>query len=259
MKIGDFWKRSATAERVLYAFMDEKTEDIPQGRRFITSCIGFVGRKWMQGISEMRRIARLPKRERLDRISGFLALHKGFGALVHADLSNPLIARGRNDVTADIRRMSRKDNVWSICLLYSLVPVVSRLHRRRTVFSEIEVYHDRKSLTVDHRAAIERTFRGYFSRAATEMVQAHGLNKGRPVRVTKVMEVAVADKVAEADTFQLGATLPHHVCAQSDRLIGATGTLGLKVQNVTARVESTLRPWESVAATTIIDKSRRRR
>lgn len=230
---------------MLYVFMDEKDEKLGHAHRFLSCCTGFLKNDWHSCSERIRGIGSLSKHKRLEQISRVLDDYNGFAVLTYADVPNELVQSGGIDRTLDVARMSRTNNIWSQCFVFSSLPVLAMFHRTGVSFSEIDVHYDEKTITMDHREAIKKTFKEEVSSIVNEKIRRHGLNTGKQVAINNVYEVGGFRNLMEATDSQLGVSISHHICTQSRRLIPDFDSPHLKLSKATDAVLLTLNQFSN--------------
>jgi hypothetical protein len=139
-----------------------------------------------------------------------------------------------------VKRRSRLTKIWDLLEQFSLIPMMAMFHEAGGVASEIDIYHDEKSLKAEHRAAIETAIKKTSAELVNEQIIRRGLNAGELLQFSEIIPVKKSATLNEADGFQLGTTIPHHLCAQSDALWKLSESKRFRKVDITERIISVL-------------------
>ena len=82
-------------------------------------------------------------------------------------LGSDLYRPGEIDATSDVPSMSRTDNVWSVCAIFTLAAVMARSVAHRRTLETVDVHYDSKDLKTDRASRRLDTNRHFPSRGMT--------------------------------------------------------------------------------------------
>jgi hypothetical protein len=223
------------SHHMFYAFIDERFEDCTTHSRFIVACSFFNKNRWEAQYQNAVSIDKASPKQRIQTIAQVLQNSGGFAVLTYADVPAALAQAGEIDGTEDILSMKRRDNLWSQIVLLAVDTAVACLHGAPLPKLEIAVFYDPKSLKLEHRLAFKKMLHDdlpQIAKAATEV-----LGNTAPVYIRCVEEVPKRKSGEQANVFQEGIHVSHHLCAQSKNLIeGGSGTGIIIVRNYTDEI-----------------------
>ncbi len=210
------------------AFLDERVERLECVSRRIVGCSVFGHERWMALHHQESVVATVRRKRRLKAIDDLLTRLGGVAVLVYADIPPELLQLREVDGTTDIPRMSRTDNVWSQVTLSAVTAALAWVQRSGVSLGMVNLYYDRKDLTVPHRTQFEnvlcRTLPEIAKEAAAEYPSVFTADPGE-LRFGAIQGVDKPNSVVLADAFQHGTNLAHNFCAQAAKVIsrGSTG------------------------------------
>lgn len=146
-------------------------------------------------------------KDRLRQIDDFLDDANGFGIICHVDLNAKYLTESTKVSYTDIKHLSRNDDLWSKVVVRTIQAAIIRLERvRGNVISMVDVYHDSKSLTPDHREVLYQHLKREGSDLFKSLYQKRGAKRLQKAHIRTITEVKKA-KVGAADKFQRGVQL----------------------------------------------------
>jgi hypothetical protein len=229
-------------------FLDERVTNTGDDVRFSVASIVVNGDRWSTVHAAAARVREVRARRRLDELQRLLGEVPGFGVLGFADIPPALDPPREVDSTRDVPEMRRRDTIWSVVSLASVVSAVAALHSTGAPVGDVELYYERRDLKSAHRAAFEITIRHTLPEVAAEapeMLSRHALPPSG-LRFVRVEQVHKRRAGTRNDAHQNGVSLAHHLCAQAGGL-----TPGLYerivVRNLTERVHEMLAPFAAPA------------
>ena len=133
--------------------------------------------------------------------------------------------------------MTRIDNVWSTALVRVVQGVVVRLVRiRGDAVSVVDVYHDPKSLTSDHREAIYEYVTGTAQSIFKDLSEKYNAPKLKRVKIRKICSAEKAGSGEKPNKFQRGIELVDALLKQKQ----LEGSRSIEVIDITKHLNETL-------------------
>lgn len=207
----------------IVAFLDERLEELGERTRMIVGCCLFGYDRWIALHGREAAVGMVRRKRRLQAIDDLLSSIGGVGVLVYADLAPDLLSPHEIDVTTDIPKMSRMDNVWSQLTLSAAFASLAWLEHSGVSVGAVNLYYDRRDLTNAHRTQFENVLRQNLPETAKEAaIEYPSLFKADAceMRLDTIRGVEKPESWASADAFQCGTDLAHHFCAQAAAIIG---------------------------------------
>lgn len=200
---------------MIYIFLDERVENLPQAKRFIIASFSVLPDNWKGLHRQMvQQIVSVGPNRRLEKIQELLDQTKGLAILTYSDIPDRLLPKGEIDGTDDIPRMSRTDHIWGNAVALHLAYAFACLCRAAAHFLEqVEIYHDPKTLTVPHRTALHKLV----SDRLTRFPEESGFKN--LFQVSKIDGISKAHSLQSADHLQLGISVTDHLGHQAKNLI----------------------------------------
>lgn len=175
-------------------------------------------------------------KNRLRALDDFLGSANGLGMICWVDLYENYLTERTSDAYTDIKRVSRRDDLWSKVVVLTIQAAIIRLERgKKDTFSAVDVYHDQKDLTQDHREVLYQHLKNEASSMFKALYERRGAERLRKAHIRHVREVRKAE--GKADKFQRGIQL-------TDRLLKLKTlepSQSLEVINITNHVHRIFR------------------
>lgn len=164
----------------------------------------------------------------LEPIAETLHAAHGFALICHARVHEDLLPQGAVWSTNDIQGMSPKDFVWSVSMILTIAYLIRDLLDRRWRFKTADVFYDPKSLTKEHRAAMELVLQDRLRRHVELFIKRHSYEGKAKVRHVKAIEKPKHGY--SHNKLQLGTWVADRIVRRSqrfsslnvDRLLGKT-------------------------------------
>ena len=177
-------------------------------------------------------------RNRLTAIGVFLGRTNGLGLIVEVDLNESKLTEKANDSYSDVKRVSRRDNLWSWVIVRTIEAAVIRLERvKGEIISTVDIYHDRKELTGDHRNVLYEHIKNETPRVFKKLYQTRGATRLRNVSVRRINEIGKATPMEEPNKFQRGVELADTLLRQGD----FHRSQNIEIMNITGHVHEIAR------------------
>ena len=141
---------------MVYMFLDERYEEHCSPERWIFACVVSSQAYWDTVYRDVQKIGEMSKKRHLRAVLDFFNRPGCFAVVTHADIPKKLIPAREVDSTDEIPQMSRRNTAWSQCILSTMMDALHRVSEASKIDLEIEVYHDPKSLTEEHRRAFKQ-------------------------------------------------------------------------------------------------------
>lgn len=229
---------------MLYLFLDETYRKLRDGRRFIIGCMAVPQSRWNDCFTHVHELDLPGKEPRAHRVNAYLGQLGGLGVLAFSDVRSARMRRGEIDGTGDIPRMSRMDNLWSMCLAFAVAKTLMSALVRGNSFSTVDTYYDPKSLKGPHREALEHELRDRVGKRLKELRKHHHLNLGRSIRIRRIEEVPKAASGTAPDKLQTGTGLAHRLCGMRGLVPGPEDIFShVKVYDNTSVLDVAMEPF----------------
>lgn len=220
-----------------YAFLDES---LKSNKLFTSSVVVPQGR-----YNDAVKLAKFQSvKNRLEEIDKFLERVSGLAVICQLDLDKKWLTQKNEDSCTDIRRMSRRDNVWSWAITYALEFGMIELEKKGHIISTVDVFHDPKTLTDDHKKALHSLMKkdliNIFRRGLRPSGKAKGLWKTSIRRIESVPK-ASRDK---PDKFQRGVWLADQIVRCVKATTHEKVTRNVSLRNITQYILNTVERWE---------------
>lgn len=192
-----------------YIFIDEQPKQTNHLRRTIVSAIVTEQDGWRNHFKEAALVGQIRVSKQLRLISKVLVRAKGVGAVMYADTE---FYDGVKHYTDDIPEMAANDNVWSIVVVCAIARALRWLGDNVTKSALIDVYHDPKDLTGEHKTAFE----DYLQRGITVLAKD---KKGYDFSIKGINPIPKRERKASPNILQQGIMIADHLCSNATRLI----------------------------------------
>lgn len=192
-----------------YIFIDEQPKQTNQRRRTIVSAIVTEQHGWRSHFKKAALVGQTRNAKKLPLISQLLIEANGVGVVMYADTE---FYDGVKHYTDEIPEMAANDNVWSIVVACAIARGLRWLGDNVSKSALIDVYHDPKDLTDEHRAALEDYIRRRIVVLAKE-------KKGYDFSPKRIEQVPKRNGKSPPDIFQQGVMIADHLCSNTQRLI----------------------------------------
>ncbi len=199
-------------------FLDERYDRTATSDRFIIGCIVVGKGSWSRNSGEVMAVQQMRKTRRLQALNTLLNRAQGFAMLRYADIPVAQIGVGQKDYAEDVPIMSRRDNAWSILFAMTVVAALRRLRDYRIMSADVSLFHDPKSLTLEHRNAFHHLLRH-------TLPEIPNAEYGDQYSLNPVLEVAKGNHEDGMNDLQLGTSLAHQLCLLTEQ-IRSRGSIG---------------------------------
>lgn len=209
-----------------YLFIDES-----QKQNWLSFC-GLIVRQ-DRYTARIDTISLQSQKKRLRTIDDFLGHVGGLALILRVDFGGRL-SEVSHDGYTDVPHISRRDNVWSRAVIRAIQAAVVRLERvKGEVITVVDVYHDPKSLTDDHRKIVYQ----YITEEAANMFkclyQRRGAKRLKEAHIRRITSVKKAEKMSRPDKFQRGIQLSDALLKQHD----FRGTQNIEIIDITRHMQ----------------------
>lgn len=213
-----------------YVFVDESI----RAKRFRLAAIIVSQAKYTNRFSG---VSLQSKKDQLKIIDEFIENVNGIGLICEANLEDQELFKDGQDSYSDVKRVTRFDNIWSAALVRAVQVAVIRLERiRGDAVSAVDVYHDPKSLTSDHREAVYGYVTGPAQSIFKDLSERYGTAKLNEAKIRKIRSVEKAGSGEKPNKFQRGIELVDTLLKQK-RL---EGSRSIEVIDITKHLSETL-------------------
>lgn len=191
------------------------------------------------------RIRTVKFRKRKDRvveINTFLKEVDGYGILCRVQLEDEWLTEKTTDSCADISRMSRINNVWSWSVAHGIIRALIQAEKKRQSFSAVDIHHDPKTLTSEHRKVFHELLRKNLTRMLKEAIKK-GFGFGfKNLKIRRIEDRKKADKLP-MDKLQSGVWMADQLAKHADRLDFSRFS-NLQINDATPYIKNTVRRWK---------------
>jgi hypothetical protein len=182
-----------------YIFFDERYEHDEVFSNLIVSAI-LVSQSRYDSNAPHAKFQR--KENRLAEINEFLTRLGGYSHLGIARISREDFDCDEIDRYADIE-MKRRDNLWSLVVSFTVCGLIAKILASGESVKIIDIYHDPKSLRLDHAEAWRDSITHRMAQRGNEVIERKGLSHIAPFYIRNLTEVDKA-KSGIPDIFQRG-------------------------------------------------------
>lgn len=190
-----------------YIFFDERYEHDEVFCSLIVSAI-LVSQSQYDAASPDARFQR--KKSRLAEVHKFLAKVGGYAHLGIGRISREDFEADEIDRYADIH-MTRRDNLWSLVVSFTVCDLIAKTVATCESIQTIDIYHDPKSLRLDHAEAWRDSITRRMAQRGTEVIERKGLSHIVPFSIRNLTEVDKAKSKNSPDIFQRGVWIADQV------------------------------------------------
>jgi len=204
-----------------YIFIDEQPKQTNHLRRTIVSAIVIEKNSWRNHFKEAALVGQMRASKQLHLISNLLVQGNGIGVVMYADTE---FYDGVKHYTDEIPEMAANDNVWSIVVVCAIARALRRLGDNVTKSALIDVCHDPKDLTGEHRTAFEDYIRHRIAMLAKE-------KKGYDFTFKQIDRIPKRKGNSPPNEFQQGVIIADHLCSHAKRLISGANISRIICEN----------------------------
>jgi hypothetical protein len=204
-----------------YIFLDESYSS-ENGRKTIIMAAWIVEQaRYNRFLSSSPDLYRTPV---LEGITAMLESLDAWAIVARADLDEELFRTGEIDGTDDIPSMSRSDNIWSQCFIFTVGNLIANAVYVGEDVGTVDIHFDPKSLKATHAAAIAATLRNLLVRMAKQYASQFAQRAGARLQLLKKLTIRRIEAVSKAshdqplDKFQTGTWIAHKLCS-SERAV----------------------------------------
>jgi hypothetical protein len=141
------------------------------------------------------------KKSRLTEIHEFLAKIGGYAHLGIARIRREDFECDEIDRYADIQ-MTRRDRLWSLVVSFTVCDLIAKTLASGESVQIIDIYHDPKSLRLDHAEAWRDSITRRMAQRGNEVIERKGLSHVAPFSIRNLIEVEKAKSGSSPDKFQ---------------------------------------------------------
>jgi hypothetical protein len=223
---------------MIYIFCDEAISSDSSYWVYLYSAVAFSQRKYKN--SGFSRIKRLTKGgpSLLKPINETLKATEGLALLSHAQVPESLLPQGAVWKTNDISGMSPKDFVWSVSMILTVAYLIRMLLERKWKFKTVDVFYDPKSLSQEHKIAVEKVLQDRLKQHLKRFLQSTN-HHGR-VKVRRVKAVEKPKPGSTHDKFQLGTWLADRIVRRYNKVVNMERRNLIETKDITQDVVDTL-------------------
>ena len=179
------------------------------------------------------------KETRLAEINEFLTRLGGYAHLGIARISREDFDSDEIDRYADIE-MKRRDNLWSLIVSFTVCGLIAKILASGESVQIIDIYHDPKSLRLDHAEAWRDSITHRMAQRGNELIQRKRLKSHRAIFSQKVQRSYKANSGNCPDKFQRGVWIADQV-ARHQSISTLDQFSRITIQDFSAYVEEILR------------------
>lgn len=182
-------------------FLDERYERDETLSSLIVSAI-LVNQSQYDSKAPHARFQR--KKSRLTEVHEFLATVGGYAHLGIATISREDFEANEIDRYADIE-IKRRDHLWSLIVAFTVCDLIAKTLASGESVQIIDIYHDPKSLRLDHAEAWRDSITRRMAQQGNELIQQKHINHMMPFSVRNLSEVTKAISGSSPDKFSVGS------------------------------------------------------
>jgi hypothetical protein len=181
----------------------------------------------------------------LERIESMLQSLDAWGVVTTAALESDLYRFGETDATSDVPAMTRADNIWSQCAIFTVGALLRCLFAVGQEVGTVDVHFDPKDLKAAHLSAIERTLRELMPRIAREYAAERNSSLLKKLQIRRFQPVPKKSHGECGDKFQIGTWVADKLCSNAGRIGHARQTRILKL-DMSDVVRRTIQQWDGI-------------
>lgn len=172
------------------------------------------------------RIGAFRKSKHLQQIETVLEEGKGIAVVGYCDFPLSLIQCGSDISTNDISRISRSDCAWSVIVLFTVAEAMAYLKKAVGMNdAKISLYYDRKDLTQEHRAAVEK----YVAQRLAEIPNTNQFTGSIPsaISIPRIEQIPKNKKSqgGKLNHLQVGTFLADRICSLCSQIINGSSQI----------------------------------
>lgn len=107
--------------------------------------------------------------------------------------------------------MKRRDHLWSLIVSFTVCDIIAQTLASGESVQSIDIYHDPKSLRLDHAEAWRDSITRRMAQRGTEVIERKGLSHIVPFSIRNLTEVDKAKSKNSPDIFQRGVWIADQV------------------------------------------------
>jgi len=223
---------------MLYVFCDEDISRKNSEFLYLYSAVVFYQKRFNNsGFSKIKRLTKGGP-SLLKPINETLKATEGFALLSHAQVPESLLPQGAVWKTNDISGMSPKDFVWSVSMILTIAYLIQMLLERKWKFKTVDVFYDPKSLSQEHKIAVEKVLQDRLKQHVKRFLQSTN-HHGR-VKVRRVKAVKKSKPKTTPDKFQLGTWLADRIVRRYNKIVNMKRRNLIETKDITQDVIDTL-------------------
>lgn len=225
-----------------YLFVDEAYQSASAFRRIVMSGWLVEEAAFQSHFDSQKDLYRTPV---LESINLVLQQVDGLALIATATLDLNVARQGERDTTDDITEMSRTDNIWSQCLIFTVATLIKEMIRAKRDLGLIDLFHDPKSLKLDHSDAIILTLRGLVVDLAKQFTYERNIGLLRKLEIRNITPVAKGEGESR-DYFQKAIWIADRLCRFALADSTAQGTQRIIRVDMTDLITSTVGQFDGI-------------
>jgi hypothetical protein len=224
-----------------YLFFDESYHEA-FGRREITVAAWAVDQARLN--LKAHRLAELFKTPILEQIMVMLADLDAFALIAKASLEKSVFRTGEIDGTSDIPRMARADNIWSICVTFTVGSLILQLIHKHQIVGTLDVYFDPRNLKYQHAQAWENLMRDMLVSEARRFAVQTGAKSARDIRIRRLQAIVKPPRGQAADKLQMETWIADKLCSAFSGKASPDPTPRVKTYDMSDEIRRTIQQMD---------------
>jgi hypothetical protein len=233
---GDQESDKLTMDSDVYVFFDERYEHDKSFSNLIVSAV-LVSQSTYNAHAPRAKFQR--KTNRLAEVHDFLVKLGGYAHLGIARIRREDFDSNEIDRYADVE-MKRRDHLWSLIVSFTVCDLIAKILASGESVQIIDIYHDPKSLRLDHVRAWRDSITRRMAQRGREVIQRKGLSHIVPFSIRNLTEVDKAQSKNSPDMFQRGVWIADQL-ARHQSISTFEQFSRITIQNFSAYIEEILR------------------
>jgi len=225
---------------MIYIFCDEAISSDSSYWVYLYSAVAFSQRRYNSVFSRIERL-RKGGTSLLEPINEMLKATEGFALLSQARVPKSLLPVDSDFQTGDIPRMSPKDFVWSLSMMFTVAYLVRIVLERRWNFKTADVFYDPKSLSKEHKCAMTKYLQDKLKLHIKHFLQNTKID-GK-INVRRVEAVKKSKPKTGPDKFQLGTWLADRIVRRYSKIVNMKRRSLIETKDITQDVVDTLKDF----------------
>jgi hypothetical protein len=181
-----------------------------------------------------------------ERIESMLHSLDAWGVVTTVALESDVYRFGETDATSDVPEMTRADNIWSQCAIFTVGALLRLLFGVGQEVRTVDVHFDPKDLKAKHLSGIERTLRELMPKVAREYAAERNSSLLKKLQIRRFQPVPKRTHRDCRDKFQIGTWVADKLCSNASRMGRGLQSRIVKL-DMSDVVRRTVQQWDGIS------------